>query len=313
MITTISSDFAQRMGQFCFDNRLVNREGFHDAIKTSWNKGRYGEEDNLRSRLSSCRKEISRWKRRNKTNAQEDIVILKHRLDKAHTDGSPMQHLQDLRRQLNQAYESEEEFWRLKSRKTWLSCGDRNTKYFFASAKTRAARNKLFSILDDADNEFFGDNRIGEVAQDFFTNLYRSELPFQNNHYHVLNGFQTRVTEDINADLTRPVIDDEIKQAVFSIGATKASGPDGFTGAFYHNYWEDIKTALVAEVRNFFEFGVFDKAMNHTNLCLIAKTEAARHMRDFRPIALCNVSYTIISKILVTRLKRHLSSIVSEE
>lgn len=67
------------------------------------------------------------------------------------------------------------------------------------------------------------------------------------------------------------------------------------------------------EVKNFFENGVFVKAMNHTNLCLIPKMEAARHMSDFRPIALCNVSYKIISKILITRLKSHLSSIVLEE
>lgn len=44
----------------------------------------------------------------------------------------------------------------LKSRKTWLSSGDRNTKYFFASAKTLSARNRMYSILDDAENEQFG-------------------------------------------------------------------------------------------------------------------------------------------------------------
>lgn len=36
-------------------------------------------------------------------------------------------------------------------------------------------------------------------------------------------------------------------------------------------------------------------------------------MVDFRLIALCNVSYKIISKVLVRRLKEHLGSIVSEE
>jgi len=67
------------------------------------------------------------------------------------------------------------------------------------------------------------------------------------------------------------------------------------------------------EVHNFFENGVFDKSMNHTNLCLIPKPEHPRHRSDYKPIALCNVSYKIISKILVGRLKKHLSSIISEE
>ncbi|XP_023635799.1 uncharacterized protein LOC111829922 [Capsella rubella] len=129
------------------------------------------------------------------------------------------------------------------------------------------------------------------------------------------DGFKAapRVTSAINSDLTRKVSEDEIKRAVFSIGATKAPGPDGFTGAFYQTYWDDIKSDLMLAVRGFFEEGRFDTYMNHTNICLIPKIDGARQLCDFRPIALCNVSYKIISKILVERLKTHLASLISEE
>lgn len=117
----------------------------------------------------------------------------------------------------------------------------------------------------------------------------------------------------MNADLIRNVTEEEVKEVVFSISGSKAPGPDGFTGAFYHKYWEDIKDTILQEVQNFFEKGIFDKTMNHTNLCLIPKPKNPRHESDYRTIALCNVSYKIISKILVTRLKKHLANIISEE
>uniref|UniRef100_A0A494G9K2 Reverse transcriptase domain-containing protein n=1 Tax=Solanum lycopersicum TaxID=4081 RepID=A0A494G9K2_SOLLC len=248
VITTITSDFEQKHNQFCFDGRMVERDGFSDAVRRGWDRRIFHQDDNLRSRLTACRREISQWKMRYRSNAQEDIALLKHRIDRAHSDGTTTQHIRELRLQLSKAYAAEEDFWRLKSRKTWLSGGDRNTKYFFASAKTRSARNRMYSILDDANVEHRGSSNIGEVAQQFFTKLFQSDLTTNNNHYYVLNGFQQRVTSDMNAYLTKKITEEEVKEAVFSIGGTKAPGPDGFTGAFYHHYWEDIKQSIMAEL-----------------------------------------------------------------
>jgi len=116
----------------------------------------------------------------------------------------------------------------------------------------------------------------------------------------------------MNNDLTRPVTIDEIKKAVFSIGPHRAPGLDGFTCNFYHQFWEDINLAIIMEVKKFFEYNYLEQTHNHTNLCLILKIFVPSTMADFRQITLCNVSYKIISKILVNRLKPHLSGIISE-
>ena len=52
--------------------------------------------------------------------------------------------------------------------------------------------------------------------------------------------------------------------------------------------------------------------MNHTNLYLIPKVHPLSGTTEFWPIALCNVTYKIISKILINRLKQHLSGIIVE-
>lgn len=116
----------------------------------------------------------------------------------------------------------------------------------------------------------------------------------------------------MNTDLQKMVTEEEIQKVVFDIGKDKAPGPDGIAASFYQQFWPDIKEAIIEEIKGFFQSGIMQGTMNHTNICLIPKIEVPTTMSDFRPIALCNVSYKIISKILVERLKKHLSSIVSE-
>lgn len=104
---------------------------------------------------------------------------------------------------------------------------------------------------------------------------------------------------------------EEVRQSVFSIGASRAPEPDGLTAAFYQQFWDSLGPLVTAEVQRFFDTGEFPVDFNHTNLCLIPKIQPPTSMKDFRPIALCNVLYKIISKIMVSRLKPFLTHVVS--
>lgn len=55
-----------------------------------------------------------------------------------------------------------------------------------------------------------------------------------------------------------------------------------------------------------------DHKLSHTNLCLILKNISTNWYEEFRTIALCHVSYKIITKVLVNRLKTHMDSIISD-
>lgn len=51
--------------------------------------------------------------------------------------------------------------------------------------------------------------------------------------------------------------------------------------------------------------------LTKTNLVLIPKVERAASMKDLPPIALCNVLYKFISKVLCNRLKQILPNIIN--
>jgi len=55
------------------------------------------------------------------------------------------------------------------------------------------------------------------------------------------------------------------------------------------------------------------KALNASFIALIPKKENAMTLDGFRSIALCNVVYKIISKVIANRLKLHLPSIILKE
>ena len=57
----------------------------------------------------------------------------------------------------------------------------------------------------------------------------------------------------------------------------------------------------------------FPPTVNNTNICLISKHENPKSMQDYKPIALCNVNYKLLAKVLENRLKKLLTRIISHE
>lgn len=96
----------------------------------------------------------------------------------------------------------------------------------------------------------------------------------------------------------------------FGMGSNKRFGPDGLTINFYKNYWGIIKEAVVKEIQNTFQSRTIKKAYNHTFLVLIPKTDCVAKADQFKPIALCNVFLKIVTKIVATRIRKHLDNLI---
>ncbi|KAF7838438.1 ribonuclease H [Senna tora] len=103
--------------------------------------------------------------------------------------------------------------WFQKSRCKWLNHGDKNTRFFHASTITRRRRNKIFKLMNNDDVWVEDDTNLKNMAIDHFQ------------------------WESIHS----PVSNEEIKRAIFSIGAFKA--PDHLAWNLGDGkqicYWQD--------------------------------------------------------------------------
>jgi hypothetical protein len=95
--------------------------------------------------------------------------------------------------------------------------------------------------------------------------------------------------------------------------AGKAPGPDGFTVDFFHHCWDLIRKDVWEVVEEPRASNQVLSALNATFLTLIPKEERVTNPKHFRPIALCNVIYKVITKVIATRLKPIFPFLISKE
>ncbi|KAM2092455.1 hypothetical protein TB2_030374 [Malus domestica] len=213
-------------------------------------------------------------------------------------------------RLLREAHKGEEAYWRAKSRVQWLNDGDKNTKFFHTQTMKRRRSNKIKG-LEDLQGVWRSDaDGICSTAVNYFSDLFQSSNPTQIGE--ITCSVQTRVSHEDNSLLTAPVTEGEIQEAAFQIPPTRAPGPDGFSGSFYQDHWEVVGGDVISTVKAFWKSGKLLKKLNHTNLVLIPKVACPKNMTQYRPIALCNVIYKILAKVLTNRLKRVMPKVISD-
>jgi len=103
--------------------------------------------------------------------------------------------------------------------------------------------------------------------------------------------------------------DDEIFQAVFSLNKDSVPCPDGFGSLLFQTFWNIIKHDVTKAVLQFFSTGWISPNYNSNNIILIPKTNNACSVSDYRPIAIANLKFKIISKIIADRLAKIMSAI----
>jgi hypothetical protein len=144
------------------------------------------------------------------------------------------------------------------------------------------------------------------------TEYYKNILGVQDTtawNFDVTALYSSAPTPDLSA-LVSPFSEAEALQAVKSMNANSAPGPDGFGPAWYSSAWSFVKVDVMDFLSKFYSGPADLNCINRAHIVLLPKCQGATAPKDFRPISLQNCPIKIITKILTTRLQRLIHQLV---
>lgn len=257
---------------------------------------------------------VTWWKKHIYGNLDRKIDALNHNLEQL-TNSLDLNYniethwkLDKIRIEHQKLLKQKEIYWKQRSRIKWLKEGDSNTKFFHAFATNRKRRNLIQSLKTTDHTWIYKPNDINNFLTSWFRNFYCSS----GNHsfsFDSLNCFQ--IPDSTHQNLNHCPNTEEIWKALNKIGPDKAPGPDGLNAHFFHTYWHFLAPYVNNMIQEFFNTNQLKEPINSTRIILIPKNTNPYLVNHFRPISLCNVTYKIISNIIVSRIRPLMNNIIS--
>ncbi|XP_020678602.2 uncharacterized protein LOC110096820 [Dendrobium catenatum] len=166
----------------------------------------------------------------------------------------------------------------------WLHHGEDDLKFLYAKIRSRQGRSKSLTNLFSCNPDLSREEVLSSIVE-YFQILYNSSPPSRPEESLIPVG---DVLSDSFANiLISPILEAEIKEAVFKGSSKSSPGPDGFNYHFYKSGWHIIGPHLCKAINAFFTKGYLPSGIKATALAIIPKQHNASSITDYRPISLC--------------------------
>jgi hypothetical protein len=272
----------------------------------------------LTQKLKNLKLNLKEWNKHVFGNVHENVKIAEMNLQLIQANIQaigPTDSLLSEEKEAHKAFEDalakEELFWQEKANLKWHLHGDRNTKFFHITAKIKSST-KLITTLQDGEHVLTDKSQIADHIVSYYRNLFCTNI-FLQEQLLAQEVIPPLVTNEVNTMLTMLPSHKEIKAAIFALNKDSSPGPDGFGAFFFQHYWEIGKDDVIAAMIQLFTSSWILPGYNSNIIALIPKTPNAISIDQYRPIAMTNFKFKIISKILADRLAQIMPSIISKE
>lgn len=305
-INLCSLEHSRRRFRFRFENTWLKEKAFHEEVVRYWKSlspvhflpkllhlsefmGKWGKEffNKFREKIRKQKEVISMYE-----DCANEERTRKYFAEKSKLDGLLVH---------------EEIYWKQRAKSFWLLDGDSNSKFFHAFATTRKKLNHVTKLKNEDGETLVCHEAMCQVVKEYFLKLFDHD----GREEEVNEGMiEVVITEEHNRELEAEFTMEEFTDAINQMHPDKSSGPDGLNPAFFQNFWKILGKEVFHCCKNWMLDLSFPADINNTNVVLIPKKENAETMKDLRPIALCNVLYKIVAKVLANRLRKLLPAII---
>ena len=297
-----------------FEQMWLENRGCHDAVLEAWDREVAGlPMETVVSKIGVCQLKLTQWSKHSFCNVSVELKEKRKLLQVAEREaaqGKNVEVLWRLKSEVSDLLRLEEQMWQQRSHIHWMVSGDRNSKYFHNRASQRFRRNKICELRNSEGQLVSGDENISAMVLDYYSSLFTSSGPA--GIEEVVQLIRPIVTPEMNDNLIGSFSREEVELALRQMAPLKAPGPDGMPPIFFQKFWDIIGDDVVEAVLSCLNTGTIMPGLNHTFISLIPKVKNPEYVTEFRPIALCNILYKLVSKVLANRLKKVLPHIISD-
>jgi exonuclease III len=199
------------------------------------------------------------------------------------------------------------EFAAKRARVRHLSEGEQYTRYFLSLAKIKERRRSIITLKDQHGNAVSEPKEKLKVGTQFYQELYDWKASNDEASNTLLQAVpsKSKLTSVQQEVVAKPFSREEIRNWIGTrLGRQKSPGPDGLTGEFYRGFQEDLVPILHHLYNHALEH---PKTWSHhftaSQICLLFKKGDASNIANYRPIALLNSDYKILTGTINARLR----------
>ncbi|CAH9085655.1 unnamed protein product [Cuscuta epithymum] len=154
----------------------------------------------------------------------------------------------------------------------------------------------------------FSHEEMANHIRGYFTELFGDSNGYG---YHQIPGLECpKISEEQRINFMKEADLEEVKRVVFSLNSFSSPGPDGLQAVVYKKFWDTVGSTITNFVNTSLRTGSIPAQILKANMVLIPKNEAPEVAGNFRPIILLNVVYKVISKLLVSRMRKWIGQII---